>query len=170
MKVQHVSASHSFNQTTAALHAARARNLCLPMAASKQPYNIGNSGPQLRHRFPTRTAHGFQSGRILSARGCERREGTQTCQASSQTAVLHSEEEARAKDRFLAQAVEGSGDQGLQGSTLNAALALLQEAASTRQVHSPTLGMRSCFCDIWHPNLRVGLNPGFSDNGYCSTG
>lgn len=85
---------------------------------------------------------------MLSSRGGKRREGTQTCQASSQTAVLHSEEEARAKDRFLAQVVEGSGDQGLQGSTLNAALALLEEAASTRQVRFPTLGMPSCFCDF----------------------
>lgn len=100
---------------------------------------------------------------MLLSRGGKRLEGTLTCQASSQTAVLHSEEEALAKERFLAQAVESSGDQGLQGSTLNAALALLEEAAITRQVRLPTLGLPSCFCEIWRQNLYVGYNPTFSE-------
>ena len=75
------------------------------------------------------------------------RQNKVACQAAgSQAAVQPSEEEARAKLRFLAQAVGGSGGQGEQNSALDAAIALLEEAASSRQVGTSTPVPPLCAC------------------------
>ena len=54
-------------------------------------------------------------------------------------AAERAQEETAARQRFEAQAAEGSGDQGLQRVLLNSALALLEEAAATRKVSDAAL-------------------------------
>ena len=84
-----------------------------------------------------------RSARLQTAAQAQQTDAQQTVRPAQAeqagSAAKRSPEEAAARQRFEAQAGQDSGDQGLQKTMLNSALALLEQAAATRKVDGLTI-------------------------------